>query len=195
MLGGGREESVLVNWRWFVHGFAATTLAAFAIGCGQNSAPVSADQDTPTAEREFATGPCVTPEDTDRMADQLLQLINLERAGVGIAPVATHAKLGQIADDYACRMITEGFFGHRDPITGHGPGERAVGKRYAFFSVGENLAGGQETAAEVMKGWMESPSHQRLVMDPKWKDVGITVRTGGEYGIYWVLEFGDPAGS
>lgn len=90
-------------------------------------------------------------------------------------------------------MVSDAFFGHEDPRTGHGPGERAVAGRYAFYSVGENLAAGQESAAEAVKVWMESPAHRRIILDPKWTQVGIAVRTGGEYGIYWVQEFGDPA--
>ena len=58
--------------------------------------------------------------------------------------------------------------------------------------MGENLAAGQKTAADVMKIWMESPPHREIILDSKWKEVGIAVRAGGEYSIYWVMEFGDP---
>ena len=90
------------------------------------------------------------------MADQVLQLVNLERAEADLPPVTRNPALERIADDYACRMIAENFFGHRDPETGHGPGDRAVVGKYRFYAIGENLAAGQETAAEVMKVWMEA---------------------------------------
>lgn len=137
--------------------------------------------------------PCVTPEDTERMADQVLQLVNLERAEADLPPVTRNDSLARIADDYACQMIAENFFGHTDPITGHGPGDRAVVGKYRFYAIGENLAAGQQTAAEVMKVWMDSPSHRDIILDEKWSEVGISVRTGGEYSIYWVQEFGAPA--
>ena len=54
-------------------------------------------------------------------------------------------------------MVAGGFFAHRDPETGAGPGERAVAANYAGYFVGENLAAGHRTAAAVMKVWMESP--------------------------------------
>lgn len=139
------------------------------------------------------SAPCVTSEDTERMADQVLQLVNLERAEADLPPVIRNAALGKIADDYACRMIAENFFGHWDPITGHGPGDRAVVGKYSFYAIGENLAAGQQTAAEVMKVWMDSPSHRDIILDEKWSEVGISVRAGGEYSIYWVQEFGAPA--
>jgi uncharacterized protein YkwD len=171
----------------------AIALLTLASGC---FAPAPADerQNDATSAREAT--PCVTPEDAERMADQVLQLINLERAeraDQGLQPVVVDPALAKIAGDYACRMVEAKFFGHRDEETGHGPAERATAGKYTFFAVGENLAAGPETAVEVMKLWMESESHRKIILDPSWKDVGIAARAGGEHGIYWVLEFGDPA--
>ena len=127
------------------------------------------------------------------MADQVLQLVNLERGASDLPPVVLDPALEKIAGEYACRMIDDEFFGHRDPVDDHGPGERAIAGRYPFYAVGENLAAGQETAAEVMKVWMESPSHRANILDERWTEVGVAVRVGGKHGIYWVQEFGDPA--
>ena len=136
---------------------------------------------------------CVASEDAERLADQVLQLVNLERADAGLPPVVRHPALDKVADDYACRMITENFFGHTDPADGHGPGDRALIAKYAFYAIGENLAAGQQTPAEVMRVWMESPAHREIILDEKWNDLGISVRQGGEYGVYWVQEFGTPS--
>ncbi len=127
------------------------------------------------------------------MADQVLQLVNLERAEAELPPVVLNPTLARVADDYACRMVVEEFFGHTDPLTGRGPGDRAVAGKYHFYAIGENLAAGQETAAEVMRVWMDSPAHRAIILDARWMEVGIAVRTGGEYAIYWVQEFGTPA--
>jgi len=140
-----------------------------------------------------ASAKCLTAEDAEKMADQVLQLVNLERGEAGLPPVVVEDTLEQLADDYACRMIEGGFFGHRDPVQNHGPGERAVAAKYSFFAVGENLAAGQDTPAEVMRVWMESPSHRAIILDRQWSEIGIAVRVGGTHGIYWVQEFGDPA--
>jgi uncharacterized protein YkwD len=134
-----------------------------------------------------------TPDEAARMTDQVLQLVNLERASENLPPVAMRDKLVAIADKYAGRMIDAGFFGHRDPITGHGVGERAHAGKYAYYAIGENLAIGQETPAEVMRLWMESPAHRAVILDPEWKEVGIALRFGGEYSIYWVQVFAHPA--
>lgn len=138
-------------------------------------------------------GTCVQPEGAARLTDQVLQLVNLERVDYGLSPVITSPSLTKIAEDFACRMIEEGFFGHQDPEDGRGPGERAVAGKYVFFSIGENLASGQASAADVMDAWMESPAHREIILDPKWTEIGIAVREGGAYSIYWVQEFGEPA--
>ncbi len=129
------------------------------------------------------------------MADQVLQLVNLERAQIDLSPVIVSPALTKIAEDYACHLVEGGYFGHEDPKTGHGALERAVAAKYMFYAIGETLAAGHLTAADVMKAWMGSPPHRDVILDPTWREIGIAVRTGGKYSIYWVQEFGDPAGS
>ncbi len=135
---------------------------------------------------------CMTTGEANLLADQAFQLINLERAAEGISPIANNNKLTNVASDYACRMIELGFFGHRDPITDDGPANRSVAGKYRFYMVGENLAEGQESAADVVRLWMESETHREIILGQNWKEAGVAVRTGSDGSIYWVAEFGDP---
>lgn len=168
------------------------TLALLPLCAGCFTAPQSeASGANPNGLADVAR--CIVPDDSDRMVDQVLQLVNLERADAGLDPVVANPTLQKIADDFACRMIVDDFFGHTDPANGDGPGDRAVNGKYAFFAIGENLAAGQETPAEAMRVWMESPAHRDIILDEKWSEVGLSVRHGGEYSIYWVQEFGAPA--
>lgn len=173
-----------------IFGVQAVCLLAFTTGCFWTDEPGS---EAGPGSKLATAARCITPEDAERMADQVVQLVNLARAERGLQPVLVNSELEQAAADYACRMATEGFFGHRDPIRGEGPATRAVACKYKFYAVGENLAAGQATPAEVMKVWMESPPHRDLILGPNWKELGVAVRTGGEHSIYWVQEFGDPA--
>jgi uncharacterized protein YkwD len=171
-------------------GFAAAATAAFGTGCFATD-PIGAQAGV--FDDAAASGKCLTPEDEERLADQVLQLVNLERAAADLPPVIRNSALSKMASDYACRMVEEGFFEHTDPMNGFGPGDRAIAADYYFYAIGENLAAGQSTPAEVMKVWMDSPSHRAIILDSKWSEIGVGVRTGGQYAIYWVQEFGAPA--
>ncbi len=164
-------------------------MLVLASGCNSSNVP---NGKAGVGEKDAGVAACATPEESDRMADQVLQLVNLERASAGIGPVTINARLEDVASDYACRMIEDAFFGHYDPFSGRGPGERAVVGKYLFYNLGENLAAGQETPAEVVRVWMESPAHRDVILGRAWTQAGVAVRFGGEYGIYWVLELADP---
>lgn len=170
--------------------FYAATLLALPLCAGCFTVPSQAGG---ADEGSADVARCIVPDDSERMVDQVLQLVNLERADAGLAPVVVNPTLQKIADDFACKMIVDDFFGHTDPENGHGPADRAMDCKYAFHAIGENLAAGQETPAEAMRTWMESPAHREIILDEKWTEVGLSVRLGGEFSIYWVQEFGTPS--
>ena len=82
-------------------------------------------------------------------------------------------------------------------ITGNGKPsifyERIVANGYSnYYSVGENIAGGQETLDEVMYAWLNSPGHCENIMNPNYTEVGVAIVTEADstYGIYWTQNFG-----
>jgi uncharacterized protein YkwD len=44
-----------------------------------------------------------------------------------------------------------------------------------------------------MQDWMNSPGHRENILKPDFEEIGIGIRSGGDYGMYWVQEFGQPA--
>ena len=137
---------------------------------------------------------CTTPADAEILANQLLQLINLERIERGIAPVVPDSDdvLASVAADYACSMVEEGFFSHEHPVTKTTPAKRIISSGYRASAVGENLAAGQRSAGEVVKQWMNSESHRQNLLLPEWREAGVAVRAGGTYDMYWVIELASP---
>jgi len=82
-------------------------------------------------------------------------------------------------------------------ITGNGEPskfyERIESNGYAdYYSVGENIAGGQRSLEEVMKGWMGSPGHCVNIMKSTYTEVGvaIVIKEDSTYQIYWGQNFG-----
>ena len=163
-----------------------------AAGNGGAASPAGKDSGSIDASPGSPAAKCTTEADDEELARQLLTLVNIERARVGVTPLTMSERLTVAAEDYACTMAGEDFFDHIHPATGDGPGARAAAVGYEFFAVGENLAGGQPTAAEAFDGWMSSPSHRYNLLSPEWKETGIGIRRGGSLRVYWVQEFGKP---
>lgn len=53
------------------------------------------------------------------------------------------------------------------------------------FALGENLAKGQMTVAQVMQDWMNSVHHRENILRPEFEEIGI-----GIFGDVWVQDFG-----
>lgn len=132
------------------------------------------------------------PANAESLKARMLELVNNERTSRGLQPLTLNPILCQMADNYAREMIECDFFAHQNPA-GEGPGQRAISLGYVFLSIGENLAGGQTTPEQAMADWMKSTDgHRENILSPQWTEMGIAVRVGGDYGVYWVQEFGNP---
>lgn len=162
-------------------------------GCGPNSAT---PETTTIATNTAGEVVCAAPANELAFAMEVLRLVNVERVSLGLDPVEWKEQLAQISNEYACDMIQGQFFSHVNPITGEGPGERAIKGGYLFRVLGENLAVGFNTPEIVMAEWMDSPDHRANIINPNWKEMGVGVRIGNYQGVagmyYWVQEFGDP---
>jgi hypothetical protein len=74
----------------------SVSLMGLASGCFSTA---SADGDRAETDGEFTAPRCISSEDADALEDQVLQLINLERAALDedLAPVVVSPTLGKIA--------------------------------------------------------------------------------------------------
>jgi uncharacterized protein YkwD len=63
-----------------------------------------------------------------------------------------------------------------------------------YVIVGENIAAGAMTPAEVTQGWLDSPPHCENIMDPRFSEIGIgfAVNTASPQLIYWTQDFAAP---
>lgn len=135
---------------------------------------------------------CQQPVEAQVYRTAVLALVNQERVQRGLDPVTTNATLESQAEQYACELIQYDYFDHVNPVTGSHLADRAADFGYAYWNIGENLAAGYESPARVMEGWMNSPAHRDNILNPAYTELGIAVRVGGSYGLYWVQEFGRP---
>lgn len=107
-----------------------------------------------------------------------------------VGQVQWNDTLEYTAYKHARQMEVHGFFSHRS-LDGKNVGERLDQAGYKWHYAGENLAEGQRDFDEVIEDWIESPTHCKMLMNPKMKEMGIS-----RYGKYWVQHFGTkmPAG-
>ena len=130
------------------------------------------------------------------LRNEVLVLINKERAKTGLRALKVHADLEQSAQRYAEQMLAQEFFSHTDPA-GKTLRDRmeVSGYQKSFYdqtcfcttrtTMGENIAQGQKTPAEVVRDWMASPSHKAAILTAGFTDTGIGIRSG-----IWVQHFG-----
>ncbi|WP_254897621.1 sigma-70 family RNA polymerase sigma factor [Kitasatospora sp. NA04385] len=123
-------------------------------------------------------------------AQQVLDLVNTERAKAGCGPVTADAKLATAALRHSEDMAARDFFDHTNP-DGAGPQQRIDAAGYAWSGWGENIARGQKDAAAVMDSWMNSPGHRANILNCKFTQLGVGVHTGTG-GPWWTQDFGTP---
>lgn len=71
--------------------------------------------------------------------------------------------------------------------------DRILSQGYGeFFALGENIAAGQTTLAQVVEAWINSPGHCANLMNSDFTEVGmaVVVEPDSDYGIYWTQNFG-----
>lgn len=129
---------------------------------------------------------------------RVVELVNIERAKVGAAPLKRNSELDYASRYHARDMVDDRY----DPIT-HDTMDRVDGSmRYIcspferirlyytdYYAAGENLAAGYDTPEDVMKGWMGSEGHRNNILDPKYREIGVGFYEGDAlFREYWVMD-------
>lgn len=122
---------------------------------------------------------------------EVVTATNAERARHGLRPLTVDARLAQAAQRHSDDMVRRGFFSHENP-DGTQVWDRALAAGYRYTKVAENIAAGQRTAADVVRGWMDSPGHRTNILDAELTQIGVGQALGGAYGVCWTQVFGTP---
>ncbi|MDO0930654.1 CAP domain-containing protein [Streptomyces sp. DG2A-72] len=131
----------------------------------------------------------LTPQALARTAADVVDLTNRERAGAGLPPLAVDPVLTAAAQAHSADMIARAFYSHTSP-DGSQPWDRAAAAGSTRRSIGENIACGQRSPAEVVEGWMNSPGHRANILKPTFTHIGVGFAGGGAAGTYWTQLFG-----
>lgn len=142
-------------------GACALALAALALSACE-TAQVERRATLPLTVASAAATPVAAAPSSDGMID----LVNAERRARGLGPVRPDRRLGAAARGHATDMGRAGFFDHHGSDGGT-HGDRIAAQGYRACLAGENIAWGQRSAAEVVRGWMGSPGHRRVILHPR----------------------------
>jgi uncharacterized protein YkwD len=104
-------------------------------------------------------------------------------------PLIWNEQLEKAALGHAKDMNRRNYFSHTSK-DGRSISDRIVGAGYDYkgfksYSIGENIAFGQQSIEEVMNGWIKSEGHCKNLMNPDFKEIGVA-----QYNTYWVQDFG-----
>ena len=133
---------------------------------------------------------------SDQFDDQVLALVNSERAKQNLKPLTLNEKLDTAADRYSKRMADGDFFSHTDQGNGSTMVQRVNQTGYQWTTLGENIAVGQPNPEEVVQAWMNSPGHRRNILNSQFTHMGLGYffknPDGGKirYRHYWTQVFG-----
>ncbi|MFF7475259.1 CAP domain-containing protein [Streptomyces sp. NPDC008092] len=131
----------------------------------------------------------LTQAELTRTRAEVADLTNRERTRAGLRPLAADPQLAAAAQAYSTDMATRDFYAHTSP-EGTQPWDRAAAAGSRRRTIGENIACGQRSAAEVVEGWMNSPGHRANILKPDFTHIGIGFAGGGRAGTYWTQLFG-----
>jgi uncharacterized protein YkwD len=126
----------------------------------------------------IGTAPTVFAADTERLENEILDLINRERKKVRLAALERDDRLTKVARRYSKKMARGGFFGHFDR-EGNSVADRVADEAIVDWGkIGENLffcEGYENVGTTAVRGWMRSEDHKRNILDRSYTHTGVGI--------------------
>lgn len=174
-------------------GIAPATIPALTSG----PAPATAPTSSPTVALD-ASKTCGQVN----FQQDVIALINQARASSRMcggtfynaaAAVRWNSKLFNAAAAHSADMASKNYFSHTGS-DGSSSSQRITAAGYAWSAVGENISAGQDTVAQTMTGWLNSPGHCANIMRANYTEVGASCASSSSssYPSYWTMDLGRP---
>ncbi|HYN96590.1 MAG TPA: CAP domain-containing protein, partial [Pilimelia sp.] len=165
----------------------ASPLAAAPTSAAPTSAAAAAPATSAPAVERAKPSPTKARSATVAREDQVTTLVNKARVAAGCRAVRTDERLRTAARGHSKDMARRNYFAH-DSLDGRSPWDRAKAAGYAQ-PIGENIAKGQRTPADVMQAWLNSPGHRRNILNCDARATGVGLVYDGSTPI-WTQMFG-----
>ena len=133
--------------------------------------PEHPEQETPSPEQpEQETPSPEKPEQNLTYVEQVVNLVNEERAKEGLAPLTLDTKVSAAAQVRAKEIVTS--FSHTRP-NGSSFSTALTEKNISYRRAGENIAWGQKSPEAVVNAWMNSSGHRANIMNSNFTSIGV----------------------
>jgi hypothetical protein len=139
--------------------------------------------------------PASSASDPRAQTDDLLTRINRARLGAGVLPLARAAELDTAAQGHSADMVAHDYLDHTGS-DGSEPQQRAEQAGYKVppqsgWIVVEVISAISGDPEGPLNWWLgESDQHRSVLLNPRWREIGLGYAEGGEYGHYWTADFG-----
>ena len=175
---------------WFLAAAAATS--SFAVA----PAGIASQGLTPGRSCAYSNTPA-TKATTQQLRNAVVCLINGERRHWRLPALRDSRRLDRAAQDHTSAMVRHGSFAHT--TNGSTPGSRVGATGYRWSTVGENIAAGFLTPADVVRAWMSSADHCANILGPSYRNIGVGESRHGVRGAStgpatWTTDFALGAG-
>jgi|RhiMethySRZTD1v2_1073278.scaffolds.fasta_scaffold01686_20 uncharacterized protein YkwD len=141
-----------------------------------------------------AEAPEMRRAEVARVAAEVVDLTNVERADRGRGPLRTNPRLMRAAQMHAEQMARAQRMAHDLPRAAYPHTEdRLLAARYHWQMYGENVAFGQPSAREALRSWMRSSGHRRNILEADYTELGTGYAVDRAGRPYFVQVFGRPS--
>jgi len=129
---------------------------------------------------------------SDVTPEKIVELTNQSRLEKGLKEIIVNQKLMLAAEAKSDDMAENGYFSHTSP-SGKTPWSWIGREDYDYNFAGENLAMDFQSAEKMEEAWMKSPTHRANILNNKYREIGVAVRSAvvsGHETILAVVMFG-----
>lgn len=155
-----------------------------------------ADDKAPTGSFEKAPAGALADRDYGTTAldpERAREAVNAYRKSKGLKPLKLNASLTEAAKAHSRDLAKWDRISHYGS-DGSNPWDRVKRTGYSAKLAAENVGTGQVTIDEVMKGWQDSPGHNKnlLLADAEHMGIALVQDPKTEFKTFWTLVIGSP---
>ena len=123
---------------------------------------------------------------SESYAQQVLTLVNRERAANGLSALRLDDTLSRYAAVKSQDMHDNGYFSHTSPTYGS-PFDMMKSFGITYNYAGENIAMGYSSPDAVVTAWMNSAGHRANILSANFTTMGLGYVADGGYWTQWFV--------